>query len=340
MRMSKIKMIMAVTVSMMMLCLLGEHVWAQSKVIGVIVYENQTSSNRRAGEAFVANATKLGWKTIVVDGGTKFDKIRATFDDFIAQKVDGIANALVDPQMIQDSLEKAKAAGIPVVNIDAGYDPNVITNLASNNYMIGGRIASYLLDTMRQKGQTQLLVTYFAYHFATRIRYEILKAALLDYPEMTVVEEHPVIAPGTEAEVEAWLTAFLQAHPDFEGGVWNPWDGPAAGAIAAIEKLGRKNIYVTGIDLSEWAVERLQKKIPDDQFLGSEAQNYELMGNIAAKIMKEIFDGTKQPSDFPSVIYVPTVLVTPKNAPAEGRPWTEAGEYKPGYEQLTTWPQY
>lgn len=338
--MAKSNIIISVALCLVILSLTADNLWAQSKVVGVIVYENQTSSNRRAGEAFVANATKLGWKTIVVDGGTKFDKIRAAFDDFIAQKVDGIANALVDPQMIQDSLEKAKAAGIPVVNIDAGYSPNVITNLASNNYMIGGRISSYLLDTLRQKGKTQLVVTFFAYHFATRIRYEMLKAALLDYPDISVVEEHPVVAPGTEPDIEAWLTNFLQTHPDFEGGVWNPWDGPAAGAVAAIEKLGRKNIYVTGIDLSEWAVERLQKRIPDDPFIGSEAQNYELMGAIAANIMKEIFDGLKKPSDFPAVIYVPTVLVTQKNAPNEGRPWTEAGEYKPGYEKLAPWPQY
>ena len=36
-----------------------------------------------------------------------FDKIRAAFDDVIAQKVDGIVNVLTDPQMIEDSLEQA-----------------------------------------------------------------------------------------------------------------------------------------------------------------------------------------------------------------------------------------
>ena len=339
MRMSKITMIVAVTVSMM-LSLLGEHVWAQSKVIGVIVYENQTSSNRRAGEAFVANATKLGWKTIVVDGGTKFDKIRAAFDDFIAQKVDGIANALVDPQMIQDSLEKAKAAGIPVVNIDAGYDPNVITNLTTNNYMAGGRYASYLLDTMRQHGKTQLLATVFAYHYATRIRYEILKAALLDYPEISLIEEHPAVAPGTEEDSAAWLSAYLNAHPEFEGGVWNAWDGPAEGVVSAIEQLGRKNIDVVGIDGSEWALDQLRKTQPENPFIGTEVQNFELMGAIAVQIMQEIFDGAKKPSDFPSVIYIPSLLLTQKNVPDQGYPWTSSGEYKPGYEQLAPWPQY
>lgn len=335
------RIIMILIACMICLGALTKMAWAtKQRVIGVIVYENKTSSNRRAQEAFVANAAKMGWKTIVVDAGTAFDKIRATFDDFIAKKVDGIFNALVDPQMIQKALEKAQAAGIPVVGGDTGYDPKLVTNLASNNYMIGGRITSYLFDSMRKKGKTQLVATVFPYHFAVRIRHEMLKTVLLDYPEITLIEEYMPKVPGTVEDAEAWMTKFLKKHPDFEGGVWNPWDAPAEGVVAAIDKQGRKNIYVTGVDLSEWSVERLQKKIPDDAFIGTEAQNYELMGAIAVDIMKKIFDGTKKASDFPSVIYIPTILVTPSNIPEKGRPWTSSGEYKPGYESLMPWPRY
>ena len=129
--------------------------------------------------------------------------------------------------------------------------------------------------------------------------------------------------------------SILRPTRTSKGGVWNAWDEPAEGVVKAIEEFGRKNILAAAIDGTDWALAQLRKPDPDNAFIGTEVQNYELMGAMAAKILGEIFDGAKKPSDFPSVIYVPSILLTPKNVPAEGYPWTSSGEYKPGYEKLT-----
>jgi len=261
---------------------------AKEKVIAIIAYDLTAATLKRFQVAFDIRAKEYGWKTIAVTCNGDYDRVNAAFEDFIAKGVDGIFNDMNDPNLVGNSLRKAKKAGIPVVNGDAGWSKYVVTNVTSNNYMLAARITTFLLDKMSQDGKTELVSITWPQHHGIRKRTRILHAILPEYPKIKLLEEHITTIPGQIEESRNWMASFLMGHPNFKGAVWCGWDEPAAGATQAIMEAGKdKDIYVTGIDGNIWTFDKYIR--PGTPFIATEAQNFELMGRMIADIFQEIF---------------------------------------------------
>ncbi len=321
------------------LLLTGVFSFAAPIKIGIIDQNMASATVKRYQDAFTIRAKQLGWQVTVVDCQGDYEKANSAFENFIAMGVNGIFNNMLDPNLVGNSLKKAKQRNIPVVNGDAGFSPDVVTNITSNNQQLSARITSYLLDKMVKDGKTELLSITWPQHHAIRKRTEILHALLPEYPAIKLVEEHVTTIPGQIEESRNWLTNYLNAHPNFKGAVWCAWDEPAAGASQAIEALGKKDIYTTGIDGNKWTFDDYIRK--GGPFIATEAQNFEMMGYIAANIFNEIFAKKKSANQYPLNIYVPTLLITKDNLPAPNTyPWEDAGPWKPQYEKLSVFPPY
>jgi ABC-type sugar transport system substrate-binding protein len=313
--------------------------FAQAKKIGIVAQNMASATVKRFTDSFTLRAKALGWQVTVVDVQGDYEKGNAAFENFIAMKVDGIFNNMMDPNLVGNALKKAKERGIPVVNGDAGFSLDVVTNVTSHNEQLATRITAYLLDKMVKDGKTELLAITWPQHHGIRKRTTVLHALLQEYPTIKLVEEHVTVIPGQIEESRNWVTNYLNAHPSFNGAVWCAWDEPAAGAAQAISALGKKNIYVTGIDGNKWTLDDYIRK--GGPFIATEAQNFEMMGFMVANIFNDIFTKKKAANAFPLNIYVPTVLVTKDNLPAAGTfPWQDAGPWKPEYEKVSVWPPY
>ena len=310
------------------------------KKLGVVTVDFSSATMLRFKNAFQARAESYGWEVTAVGCGGDYAKGIAIIEDFIAKGVDGIFNDMLDPNLIQPALKKAQKAGIPVVNGDAGWDPKVVTNVTSNNYVLSARITAYLFDKMTKDGRTQLLSVTWPQHHGIRKRNRMMKAILPEYPKIKLVEEHITYIPGQIEDSRKWMTNFLTGHPGFVGAVWCAWDEPAAGVTQAIEAAGKqKDVYCIGIDGNKWTFDKYIRK--NGPFLATEAQNFELMGFMIADIFKDIFDGKKDPKNFPPNIYVPTLLITQTNCPPAGQfPWEDLGPFRKEYEKVAAWPPY
>jgi len=309
----------------------------KKKTLGVVTVDFSSATMLRFSEAFTARAKSYGWDVIAVGCGGDYAKGQQIIEDFIAKGVDGIFNDMLDPNLIQPALKKAHDAGIPVVNGDAGFDPLVVTNVTSNNFVLSARISQWLFDKMLKDGKDELLVVTWPQHHGIRKRTKVMKAVLSEYPQIKLLEEHITYIPGQIEDSKKWMTNFLTGHPNFKGAVWCAWDEPAAGVTMAIEAAGRqKDIYTMGIDGNKWTFDNyIRKKGP---FLATEAQNFEMMGMMIADIFKQIFDGKRKATDFPRSIFVPTLLITQDNLPPEGQfPWMDTGPFRPEYEKLSAW---
>ena len=69
-------------------------------------------------EGFTAEAKAKGWELNVVDTAGDVAAVISRIEDAVTQKVDAIV-INVDPAQVAAGLETAKAAGIPVVGMDA-----------------------------------------------------------------------------------------------------------------------------------------------------------------------------------------------------------------------------
>jgi len=143
-------------------------------------------------------------------------------EDVIARGVDAIAISCDDPTACVEPINKAVAAGIPVITWDSDSpDSQRLTYLGINNYQ-AGHIAAYLLvRALRGKGQVAVLTGMpGAYNLEERIRG--FKDGLATFPNVQLIAI-AVSNDDINTAVQV-VEETMQAYPDLDGwffaGMW------------------------------------------------------------------------------------------------------------------------
>jgi len=261
-------------------------------------------------EGFQTKAAAAGWTVNVIDTAGDVAAVISRIEDAVTQKVDAIV-INVDPAQVAAGLQTAKDAGIPVIGMDAGSDPLLVTNVTSNGYAMAAETSVYLANRIGGKGSVVMFV--FDAFPPVQIRGVVADAVFANHPDIKVIDRiTPDVADGGIADSRAKMEALLAANPEpgSIAGVWAAWDQPALGALQAIEAAGRQGegIVVTGIDANPQARDAIAA---GGNFEASMAQDFVAMGAAAADATGRAMAGETIKE---KVIYVPTVLITSVNA--------------------------
>lgn len=261
-------------------------------------------------EAFEAAAAEKGWDVNVIDTQNDVAAVISRIEDMVNQGVDAIV-INVDPTQVTAGLQAAKDAGIPVVGMDAGADPLLVTNVTSNGYAMAAETATYIADRIGGAGRVVMFI--FEAFPPVQVRGVIADAVFGNHPDIEVIDRvTPDVADGGIADSRAKMEAILAANPEpgSISAVWAAWDQPALGALQAIEAAGRQGegIVITGIDANPQAREAIAA---GGNFEASVAQDFSGIGTAAADAVARILAGEEIKQ---RVIYVPTKLVTAANA--------------------------
>lgn len=261
-------------------------------------------------EAFQQVATEKGWEVNVIDTAGDVAAVISRIEDMVNQQVDAIV-INVDPTQVTAGLQSAKGAGIPVVGMDAGADPLLVTNVTSNGYAMAAETATYVADRIGGEGKVVMFV--FDAFPPVQVRGVIADAVFGNFPDIEVLDRvTPDVTDGGIADSRAKMEAILAANPEAGSikAVWAAWDQPALGALQAIEAAGREGegIVITGIDANPQAREEIAK---GGNFEASVAQDFSGIGSTAADVVGRLLAGEEIRQ---RVIYVPTKLVTSANA--------------------------
>lgn len=261
-------------------------------------------------EAFQAAAKDKKWDVNVIDTAGDVAAVISRIEDMVTQKVDAIV-INVDPTQVTAGLQAAKDAGIPVIGMDAGSNPLLVTNVTSNGYAMAAETSAYVADRIGGSGDVVMFV--FDAFPPVQVRGVVASAVFGNFPDIKILDKvTPDVADGGIADSRAKMDAILAANPTPGSikAVWAAWDQPALGALQAIEAAGRQNegIVVTGIDANPQAREEIAK---GGNFEATVAQDFKGIGTEAADIVSRVLakETIKQSS-----IYVPTKLVTAANA--------------------------
>lgn len=282
---------------------------AASKVAVITPYLAQPGTQFYV-EAFQGVAKDKGWDVNVIDTAGDVAAVISRIEDMVTQKVDAIV-INVDPAQVKAGLDAAKAAGIPVVGMDAGADALLATNVTSNGYAMAAETSTYVADRIGGAGNIVMFV--FDAFPPVQARGVVAGAVFGNFPDIKVLDRvTPDVSDGGIADSRAKMEAILAANPEAGSikAVWAAWDQPALGALQAIEAAGRQNegIVITGIDANPQAREEIAK---GGNFEASIAQDFKGIGSTTADAVARILSGEaiKQ-----RVIYVPTKLITAANA--------------------------
>lgn len=261
-------------------------------------------------EGFTKAAEENNWELNVIDTAGDVAAVISRIEDAVTQKVDAIV-INVDPAQVAAGLETAKAAGIPVVGMDAGADPLLVTNVTSNGYAMAAETSVYVANRLNGKGRIVMFV--FDAFPPVQVRGAIADAVFKNHPDIEVIDRvTPDVQDGGVADSRAKMEALLAANPEKGSiaAVWAAWDQPALGALQAIEDAGRadEGIVIVGMDANPQARDAIAT---GGNFEASMAQDFEGIGRGAADVVSRALKGDTIKE---SVIYIPTKLITSANA--------------------------
>ncbi|ANU09462.1 ribose ABC transporter ribose-binding protein [Planococcus antarcticus DSM 14505] len=268
---------------------------------------------------------RFGGKATVFTSEGDLAKMASNLDAAINQGVDGILIDHGTKEALNQGVEKALEAGIPVVAFDTGIEVEGVVSLEQGDQ----QMAEMTLDKLAEDygGQANIVKIWTA-GFAPMERRQIAyEKFLTDNPGIKEVTAFGAATNNTALDTQSQMEAVLKQYPN-EGeitAVWASWDEFAKGAVRAIEQAGRTDIKVYGIDMSDEDLQLMQKE--GSPWLASAAVDPADIGRIQVRYLYQLLNG-EQPEE--KVILEP-VFVEAENLPEEAVTTDELSEYVEGW---------
>ncbi|HET9595058.1 MAG TPA: substrate-binding domain-containing protein [Anaeromyxobacteraceae bacterium] len=187
-------------------------------------------------------------KLTVFDGNYDALTQNNQFDTMITQKYDGVIFVPIDIQAGAEGVNKAFAAGIPVVGSNTRVNSdNLLSYIGSNDVIAGEMEAEAVIKGIGDKGNVVILEGPIG-QSAQIERRKGNQNALAKHPNVKVVEMKT--ANWSRAEALSLMENWLTAHPGQINGIIGQNDEMALGAIAAVKAKGidPKSMPTAGID--------------------------------------------------------------------------------------------
>ena len=256
--------------------------------IAVIVPTLQITVLQTESQAAVAEAKALGYTAIVLTHDFNTAKELNDAEEIIAEKVVGAVWNVADPAASAVAVQKVRAAGIPVVNMDRVLTQPQIANYSveSDNFQCGALAAQAFVADAGTKGTYAEIAG--PPHDAMAATRSAGYHSVLDKTGLKMVAKQS--APYDRTRGFELAGSILQAHPQIVGFITGN-DSIGLGAAAAIKTQGGKDMTVVGIDGGADAAAAL--KTGNSAFRATAAQPVADIGTVAVKTLNIVLTGQK-----------------------------------------------
>lgn len=230
------------------------------------------------------------------------DRQAEEIQELIDRKAKVIFLNPVDAAQIEPTLQKAKAANIPIIVIDSNveHDELVACTIVSDNFLAGVQCAEHLVQN--SSGGKVALLTHSRAQSA-RDRIDGFLSVIQKHPQFEVVDQEDCLGQ-LELAMPA-MEKMLQRHPEINV-IMALNDPTAMGAVAALQNAGRlADTAVYGVDGSP----DVKEMIANGMITATAGQQPLQMSEKAMIIANKIFAG----ESVPPIIKLPTVLFTKEN---------------------------
>ena len=264
--------------------------------IGVTLMDFSTEFGIGLKDYMTAKADAMGdVELTVVDAGGDAAKQLQQVETFISQKVDAIIMQPQEQEACSPAIDKAKAAGIPIINCNSltitEPDAYVGSNDSESAEQLGGK--GNVLMMHGHPGQT-----------AEVKRTEGAMDILAQNPDMTLLDEQT--ADWDRAEAMTLMENWIQAYGDQINAVFCQNDEMALGALNALVQAGKKdNVLVVGVD----AIDDALQSVKDGKMDATVYQDCKGQAEGAIEAAYKLAKGESVEKE----ILIPFILVTTEN---------------------------
>ena len=252
----------------------------------------------------------LGWTTKIIDGKGDPNVWNEAILNAITIHASGIVVTAVPSFLIQDALQKARAAGIPVVSIFNPIFPHdgFYGHVTPDHAAMGRLIADWVIADSR--GTAHVIFVEDNTHMDLKMRlggfqHELARCAGCKIDSFVQASDATIYTrlPGA-------IAAALEQHPDTTY-VVGATDGFTPMAVQAIRQVGRSGqVKVAGFDGSRQATDQMNSG--DESASVVEPVNF--AGWLAIDLLVRAFAG--QPAH--DAAFLPAKLLDRLNVPAKG----------------------
>src|SRR5512140_1347169 len=170
------------------------------------------------------------------------DKQVEMFQTALDKKPAAICLAAVDSKAFIPLLEKAKAAGIPVVGFDSGVDSDIpVTTASTDNIAAAALIADKMAELIGGEGEVAVI----AHDQTSRTGIDRVKGFTdqikAKYPKITIVDTQ--YGAGDHLKSTDIAKAIIQAHPNLKG-FFGANEGSMVGVMNGVKELGKEGKIV------------------------------------------------------------------------------------------------
>jgi ribose transport system substrate-binding protein len=262
----------------------------------------------KAFQAQVDEIKRLGGTPITLDAGRNDKNLVNQLQTVVTQKPDAVIQTLGTLTVIDPWLKRISKAGIPLFTIDAPSQYS-LNNTTSDNVATGRELAKQLIKDTGGKGNILVFNGFYGVPVCA-IRYDQLKLALKDYPELKIIEPQlRDVIPNTVQDAYSQVSSLLNKYPKGSvSAIWAAWDIPQLGASKALIDAGRTEIKTYGVDGTPEVLELIKH---EHSPIGAVvAQQPALIGKTAVQNVARYLAGQR---DLPKETQVPTLLATANN---------------------------
>ena len=227
---------------------------------------------------------------VVTMAPTKPDNVEEQLrmvEDLIQKKVDAIILVPADSKAIVPGIEKANAAGIPVINVNTkAYGGKTVTFVSSDNVAAGKMSAEFAIKAIGGKGKAIILEGVPAAQTAEDVKKGFMEA-LAANPGVTLLASQT--ANFLRAQGQSVTENLLQRYPDVDL-ILSANDEMAMGALQAIDAAGKSGkIKVASIDATKDGI----KAVADGRMLVTVDKALGLQGYEGVKAAVRYLKGEK-----------------------------------------------
>ncbi len=165
----------------------------------------------KAFQAQVDEIKRLGGTPITLDAGRNDKNLVTQLQTVVTQKPDAVIQTLGTLSVIDPWLKRISKAGIPLFTIDAPsqYSLNNTTSATSDNVATGKALADQLIKDAGGKGRILVFNGFYGVPVCA-IRYDQLKLALKDHPQLEIIEPQlRDVIPNTVQDAYSQVSALL-----------------------------------------------------------------------------------------------------------------------------------
>lgn len=241
------KLMSVVAVGSIALALMSGSASAAKFVVGYANYADSDVFPMAVKNAF-AQAAKADPNVEVkfADANLDISKQLDQIDNFVAQKVNAIVVVPVDYQGVVPGVEKANAAGIPIISLNIASAGGKSTFVGSKNYDAGRLQGEFMKAKLPKNAKILYLQGIQGMYHSTERLQGFTDACLKLRPDVKVLSN--LSGNYSRAEGMKITEDWIQSFPQFDA-IIAANDQMALGALQALKTAGRlKGVMISGID--------------------------------------------------------------------------------------------